>query len=162
MLFRQQNVKIDSNDWFRRTVFTNAEEKINTRLIPLLSLGSALEAEKSVDRVIEVMSSMQPRLLNRMSLLDMSPPNPVKGRFLLRGSYRSVDLGKIETIDEMTEPLMRKNLTYDSFAVRNLGVPLFSKNRGVISGVEYDYDRVMVPIQSKHFNLIVTAYWSEG
>ena len=56
MWFRQQNVKIDSNDWFRRTVFTNAEEKINTRLIPLLSLGSALEAEKSVDRVIEVMS----------------------------------------------------------------------------------------------------------
>ncbi len=161
MLFRQQSVKIENDDWLTRTVFTNAEEKINPKLIPLLTFGSALQDAKSIDSVIEVMGSLQPKLLNRMSLIDMSPANPVDGRFLLRGSYRFVDLGAIETIDQVTEPLMRKNLAYDSFAVRNLGVPLFSKNHGCISGIEYNYDRIMVPIQSTRFNLIVTAYWSE-
>jgi hypothetical protein len=162
MLFRQKSVRIQTDDWLTRTVFTNAEEKINQKLISVLAVGSALRDATSIDRVIEVMSWLQPKLQNQMSLIDMSPANPVEGRFLVRGFYRSVDLGAIETIDQVTEPLMRENLAYDSFAVRSLGVPLFSKNRGCIGGINYDYDRIMAPIQSAHFNLIITAYWNEG
>ena len=57
---------------------------------------------------------------------------------------------------------MRKNLIYDSFAARGLGLPICSKNNGVIGGVIYSYDRVMVPIQSNQFNLMMTAYWRES
>jgi hypothetical protein len=160
MLIREKNM-VENSDWLTRTVFTNAEEQLSATLIPLLALGSALEGETNLDRIVEIVSFRQSTMMNRLSLLDMSDPNPAKGRFIVRGSYRFCDLENIETIDQVKQPLMQKNLLFDSFAARGLGFPICSKNRGVIDGVYYNYDRVMVPIRSPGANLMITAYWSD-
>ena len=160
MLIREK-ITVENSDWLTRTVFTNSEERLSSALIPIIALGSALEGETNLDRIVEIISSRQSTMMNRLSLLDMSDPNPAKGRFIVKGSYRFCDLERIETIDEVKQPLMLKNLLSDSFAARGLGFSICSKNRGMIDGVYYNYDRVMVPIQSPDTNLMITAYWSD-
>ncbi len=162
MLVERRAEDPDRREWLNRTLFTSGEEPLATPLIGLSMIPLLLTKAATLDQVVELVDHFGKRLNQQISLIDMSEPDPAKSRFLICGAYRTGMVGDGGSVLDIPNAVQRRQAIEDYFMARTLGRPLFSKIEGWMQGRSWRYDRLLIPIQNKRLNLLVSAFWHSG
>lgn len=145
-----------------RTLFTSGEEAVATPLIPLSIVDRLLAEDSDMEEVVRLIEHFGKRLNRQVSLLDVSNPDPAKARFLIRGAYRTGVVADGGSVGDIPNLLQRRQAIEDYFMARTMGLPLYSKIEGWMQDRAWRYDRLLVPIQNRKVNLLISAFWHNG
>ena len=150
-------------EWIERILFANGEDAFSERLIGLSVIGEVVGMHDSIEEIVKIARYHSSRINHQLAILDMSSPDPEKGRFLSVGNYRMKgDTEDLSLISDIPNPVQRKQVVDDYFMARTLGVPLFARVHANMSGTLWSYDRILVPVRTKDLSLLVSAYWHHG
>jgi hypothetical protein len=147
-------------EWIERILFSNGEDAFSERLIGLSVIGEVVGLRDSLEEIVKITRHYSSRINHQLSVFDMTAPDPEKARFISVGNYRMRgDTEDLSVISDIPNPIQRKQVIDDYYMARTLGVPLFARVNANMSGVQWSYDRILVPVRTKDLSVLVSAYW---
>jgi hypothetical protein len=150
-------------EWIERILFANGEDAFSERLIGLSVIGEVVGTNDSLEEIVKITRYYSSKINHQLSVFDMSAPDPEKGRFISVGNYRMRgDTEDLSLISDIPNPVQRKQVIDDYYMARTLGVPLFARVHANMNGVQWSYDRILVPVRTKELSVLVSAYWHHG
>jgi len=150
-------------EWIERILFANGEDAFSERLIGLSVIGNVVGMNDSLEEIVKITRHYSSKINDQLSVFDMTAPDPEKGRVVAVGNYRMKgDTEDFSLISDIPNPVQRKQVIDDYYMARTLGVPLFARVRANLNGINWSYDRILVPVRTKDLNILVSAFWHHG